>query len=123
MIEFHQQGRRQHVLVDDEGWAALRSPLPSLPDFGDTSPLLGVDVYRDECPCTENVECRTCQWWELMSKRLETHRPKYPCPHCGTPENVECLDCGGRGWTSNGDRTGYRQDPCPTCTENVEEPT
>lgn len=57
MIEYHQRGRSKHVLVDDDGWTALKTNITSVPDNGSGIPLLGIDVYRNECPCTpDHVE-------------------------------------------------------------------
>lgn len=57
MIEHHRNGRHQHMLVDDEGWAALKSGVATVSTLDPGTYLAGLDIYRNECPCTpENVD-------------------------------------------------------------------
>lgn len=58
----HHRGIREHVLVDAQGMAALRSKTATAPPGDLTarallpsmSPFIaGVDVYVDTCPCDE----------------------------------------------------------------------
>jgi hypothetical protein len=56
----HHRGIREHILVDDEGMAALRSKAATAPPNDMTARALlpsvspyiaGVDVYVNTCPC------------------------------------------------------------------------